>query len=121
MSDELEGEARDDETDKGLGVRLISRNRCPCPAGQDVFFPISFIAGNVLSVLLLSDQDMTIKTNSSAMADDTIVLKRGLPLVWNANDASAPRFRNPFFTDVNAFYVTTETTAELTLRILAQE
>lgn len=39
----------------------------------------------VKSLLLLSDQQVTFKTNSSSSPTDTLVLKAGVPYIWNTD------------------------------------
>lgn len=52
---------------------------------------------------LLSDRDITVKTNSSGAPDDTFALKAGIPLVWHKDD---PHFTNPLTAPITALYIT---------------
>jgi hypothetical protein len=85
-------------------------------AGTNVLFTITFAHATLQSVILVSDQDMTVKTNSSGSPDDTISLKANNPLVWSA---SAAYYTNPFsHADVTKFYLTNATAARLKGRFL---
>jgi len=70
----------------------------------------------VKSFFLLSDQAVTVETNSGSAPDDTITLKAGVPYVWNTDSY------NSFLltADVTALFVTNsgEQTATLQLRCI---
>lgn len=83
--------------------------------GTDVLYTISFAVANMQSFMLLSDQNMTIKTNSSGSPANTINLIAGNPMIWSK---SAGYFANPFTTNVTAFYVTNATGARLRFKNL---
>jgi hypothetical protein len=69
------------------------------------------------SLFLLSDQDVTIETNSGSAADDTITLKAGIPLIW---ENVSGYYTNPLGTDVTDLYITNDSgsSATVTLRVL---
>lgn len=71
--------------------------------GTNVSHAIAFTAANLQSFEMLSNQDMTIKTNSSGAPDNTFNLKAGMPFMWSK---SAGYFSNPFTANVTVFYVT---------------
>jgi hypothetical protein len=75
----------------------------------------SFAAANVQSIFLVSDQNVTIKTNNATTPGNTITLVAGMPLDWSK---SAGYFSNPFTVDVTAFYLTCTAAARLKCRIL---
>jgi hypothetical protein len=65
------------------------------------------------SAFILSDQDLTLETNSGSAADATISLKANEPLIWR----KATYFVNPFgSTDVTALYVTNASGSSASLR-----
>ena len=63
-------------------------------------------------IYLAADQDVTVKTNSSSVPDDTKNLLAGIPLVWHASSDHA----NPFNADITALYVTNASGAAAALR-----
>lgn len=54
------------------------------------------------SVYILSDQDLTLKTNSTGSPDDTIILTANKPVIWYAGCG----WTNPLTVDVTKFYLT---------------
>lgn len=50
---------------------------------------LAFVRANVVSLYMMSDQDVTLKTNSSGSPQDTIALKANTPVVWYANGGYA--------------------------------
>ncbi len=67
----------------------------------------------VVNLFLYSDQDVTIETNSGSVPDDTISLKAGVPLNWNADSY----FDNPLSADVTSLFITNASGAAATVRI----
>lgn len=65
------------------------------------------------AVHITSDQDVTLETNSSSEADDTIALKANNALVW-AHDSY---FANPFTVDISALYFSNAGAAAATVKI----
>jgi hypothetical protein len=51
---------------------------------------------------LVSDQDVTVETNSGDAADDTITLTAGVPVIWHTDSAHDC----PLTADVTAIFVT---------------
>ena len=45
--------------------------------------PVGITVANVKAVILSSDQDVTLKFNSSSVPDPEIALKAGVPYVWH--------------------------------------
>lgn len=66
------------------------------------------------SFFLYSDQDMTVKTNSSTVPTDTIALKAGKPIVWLTGMANTP-----ISADVTSLFVTNASGSSATLKMLA--
>lgn len=68
----------------------------------------------IQGILIVSDQDLTVKTNDSGTPDDTLNLTGGVPEQY----AASPAFgSNPFSTDLTDLYVTNNSGAEATLQI----
>ncbi|WP_422923742.1 hypothetical protein [Singulisphaera sp. PoT] len=76
----------------------------------------SFIAADVQSIMLVSSQNLTLKTNDATTPGDTIELKANIPLFWSK---SAGYFDNPFTSDVTGFFVTCAAAARLQMLILS--
>ena|ERR1051325_3916337 len=70
------------------------------------------------SLYMLSDLDLTIKTNSNSAPDATVALKAGVPLAW---DSVAAYFSNPFGSvNITDLYITLagSTAANLHIEVL---
>lgn len=52
------------------------------PTTTNMPFSLALDISQVKSILLLSDQDVTLKTNSSSSPTDTIALKANQPYIW---------------------------------------
>lgn len=65
------------------------------------------------AVHITSDQDVTLETNSSSAADDTIALKANNALIWAADSYHA----NPFSVDITALYFSNAGTTAATVKI----
>ena len=66
-------------------------------------------------VMIMSSQDVTIKTNNSATPADTLAMTANVPRVWRSGDYNAI-----FLTaDVTKFYITNATASTATVQILA--
>lgn len=61
----------------------------------------AFDTARLVMAYLLSTKEVTLKTNSTSVPDDTLVLKAGVPLVWTNDDAGS----NPFTVDVTTLYL----------------
>lgn len=62
---------------------------------------IAFNFGDIKACCLVSDKDVTIKTNSSSAPDDTISLTAGKALIWY----EGARGTNPFTADVTKLFL----------------
>lgn len=83
-------------------------------------FDLALTKNNIKSMVLYSDQAVTINTNSTgAGASDTIVLAAKIQLVWNTDS----HFSIPFSGNVTKFYVTNSggVAANLKFRFLANQ
>lgn len=59
---------------------------------------------NLKAIVMVADQNMTVKTNSSGSPQETISLKAGIPFIWTSE---AGYFAAPFAGNVTALYLTT--------------
>jgi len=69
-------------------------------------------------VVMLSDQNLTVKTNSSGAPQETIALVADTPLVWSVGDAGETA---PFADDVTALYVTNASGSAASFKIRSVE
>ncbi len=65
------------------------------------------------SLFITSDQDITIKTNSSSAPDDTLTLKANQAVAWQYGDVPD----GPFGTDVTVLYITNAGASSATLKV----
>lgn len=68
------------------------------------------------SFFLLSDQDVTVKTNSNSEPDATLVLKAGVAYVWNTDSYDAFKL---VAADIVSIYVTNASAAPAKLQLEA--
>lgn len=80
---------------------------------------LQVIKANMVSVLIYSDQALTIKTNSSSTPQDTIVLAAGVPVIWNSSMSAAA----PFSGNVTNMFLTNagSVVANVKIRVLTQQ
>lgn len=73
----------------------------------------------MVAILLLCDQAVTIKTNSSSVPQDTINLAANTPVIWYSTSGATA----PFSGNVTALYITNSqaVAANLKIRCLANE
>lgn len=71
-------------------------------ASTDLQINVAIDVSAVKSFYLVCDQAVTIQTNDGTTPDDTIVLKAGVPYVWNEDSYDTFKLT----VDVTAFYVT---------------
>lgn len=74
---------------------------------------LSVIKNAIVDLFLVSDQQLTIKTNSINSPGQTITLKASRPLIWNSEDGY---FSCPISNNLTTLYVTNNTTVAATLR-----
>jgi hypothetical protein len=66
----------------------------------------------VTSLVIYSDKALTLKTNNSGAPTDTIVLKAGIPYVWNSDSYDTCKIT----ADVTVLYVTNASGAAAALK-----
>jgi hypothetical protein len=72
----------------------------PSTTNKEYDLPITL--ANVKSLVISSDQALTIKTNSSVTPSDTITVKAGIPITWNTDNINSI----PFATNVAKMFIT---------------
>lgn len=66
-------------------------------------------------IVIKSDQNITIKTNSSGSPDDTLAIVANVPYVWSETDYNALLLT----VDVAKFFITNATASDANVQILA--
>ena len=84
-------------------------------SGTDVQVAASIDEGALEGLAILSDRDLTLKTNSSSVPDDTFALKAGVPVIWTTGSATA----KPLGDDVTALFATNAGSQAAKLTIVA--
>jgi hypothetical protein len=84
------------------------------PVGANFEVTIAFALANLKSIVVLVDDDVTLKTNSSGAPDDTFDLKNDEPLIWNTKS----KCLNPFTEPVTKFYFTNATADPVPVEII---
>jgi len=67
-------------------------------------------------IYILSDQDVTVETNSGTAADDTLALKADEPYVWHVSDLNTKLLTTDI--GVNGIYVTNASGSSATINLL---
>jgi hypothetical protein len=98
------------------GIEENNRDQSVAASTTNLLVPLAFVVADLQSIYIFSDQDLTLKTNSSGSPQETITLKANKPLAWY-KDCGLPV---PFAGDVTALYVTNAgaTLANFSLRAL---
>jgi len=65
---------------------------------------LSIDISQLTSLIMVSDQDLTVETNSASVPDDTITLAANVPYVWNADLYGQASTK--LTADVTALYLT---------------
>lgn len=82
-------------------------------ASTDLQLTLAIDVSAMKSLVLVCDRDLTLKTNSTSVPDDTIALKAGEPVVWWTNCPYA----NLLTVDVTVIFVTLAAGAAATLKV----
>jgi hypothetical protein len=102
------------------GQEEINFSGAIAPATTNQAVPsFAFTLAKLQDVYITSDQDVTLKTNSSGSPQETLTIKAGKPFCWYKDSGVAA----PFAGDVTALYVTTGAIgadANLDIRTLIQ-
>lgn len=95
------------------GTHLAEVDESIADGQTDKLLNIAFTYADLQSFYLLSDQDVTVETNSGSAADDTLTVAANVPYEWQADSPHA----NPFTADVAALYVTNASGSTATIKI----
>lgn len=87
-----------------VGATAITINTSVPASTANQLLTLAFTHTTLQAIFLLSNQNLTIKTNSSSSPAQTINLLAGIPYRWSL---SAGYFANPITAAVTAFYLTT--------------
>lgn len=93
------------------GTSAVAISETIADSSTNLLVNIAFTYADIKSVVILSDQVLTIKTNSTSAPDDTLVLAAGIPVEWQDDSIHA----NPFSADVTKIYVTNASGSSATL------
>jgi hypothetical protein len=93
----------------GMNISLAE----PAPDDATTEMLVAIDVSTVKSIVLASDQDVTVKTNDAGTPDDTIALKAGVPYVWNTDSYDTLLLT----VDVTAFHVVNASGEEATLEM----
>lgn len=85
------------------------------PIATNTQVAFAFTKTKLMSICILSDQDVTIKTNSTGSPAETLTILANKPWMWDEGDAY---FANPFSTNVTTIYVTSAAIARLQIASL---
>ena len=72
------------------------------PVTTNLEVDIDFVAARVKSIFMMSDKDLTLKTNNTTTPGNTINLKAGVPILF----ATVGFGVNPFTVDVTSIFLT---------------
>jgi hypothetical protein len=73
------------------------------------------VASQIISVILVADHDVTIKTNSATTPQETINLLLNVPIWWNSEDNGPDVF--PYAGNITKFYVTNGSGSDVHLQL----
>lgn len=101
-------------TKSGSGVHLLEESIPDESSDLAVVFNLDVSATKIF--VMVSDQNLTVKTNSDSAPQETINLAANSPLLWIAGEDG---FASPFANDVTALYVSNASGAAANLIIQA--
>jgi hypothetical protein len=67
----------------------------------------------IKSIIIASDQNITVETNDGTTPDDTFTIEANNPLIWNVDSPAA----TPFSADITALFVTNASGAAATFNV----
>ena len=111
----------------GAGATLTGSKTIEVSSAEQVDFSIAtgttdkaiacaITLANLKAVVMLSDYDLTIKTNSSSTPQETLALDAGVPLVWIDDNPGCP-----FAGNVTQMFATNASGSTARLRIVVAE
>jgi len=82
-------------------------------SSSDLEVAFTLDVSEIQAIYIVSDQNMTLETNSGAAPDDTISLVAGVPYVWHTGSY----FVNKLTTDITALFMTNSSGSAARLQI----
>ncbi len=83
------------------------------PIANDTLVALSLDVSQVKSMFILSDQDVTLETNSSSAPAQSLALKANIPYIWYTN-----KYHSLWCTtDITALYVTNASASAASLQL----
>lgn len=83
------------------------------PIAADQLVALTLDVSQVKAVVILSDQDLTLETNSSGAPTNTLTLKANVPYIWYTNKPQALVFTG----DITALYITNASASVATFKM----
>lgn len=93
----------------------VSQEVAVADSATDFEVEIEIDVSRLAAYMIVSDQDVTMETNSGSAADETINLLANKPLVW----AAGSYYTNLLATDITSLFFTNASGAEATVKIEA--
>jgi hypothetical protein len=84
-------------------------------SSTDLEIAFALDVSQLKSIYIVSDQDITLETNSGSAADDTIALVAGVPYIWHSDSYHTCLLG----TDITELYATNASGTDATLQIEA--
>lgn len=81
----------------------------------DVLVDFDFVVARLKSIIIVSDQDVTLEVNSAAGSGGTFSLLANKPLIWYTGSY----YTNPFTVDATALYFSNAGAADAAVKIAA--
>ena len=97
------------------GNREIAFSQAIAASQTNLLVPVAYTLANLKSLIIVSDQNCTLKTNSSGTPQDTISLTANSALIYQPGTGEP----SPFAGDVTAWYITNTPALNLKARILS--
>jgi hypothetical protein len=101
IRDEFSGEA-----EKNVSISVPD-------SSTDYEITLAIDISEIKSIVITSDQVITLETNSGSAADDTFAITANNPLIWNVDSPAA----NPFSADITALFVTNASGSAATFNV----
>lgn len=82
-------------------------------SSTDFEVTLAIDVSEIKSIIIASDQDITVETNDGTTPDDTFTIEANNPLIWNVDSPAA----TPFSADITALFVTNSSGAAATFNV----
>lgn len=97
------------------GGLQVSLSEAVADSETDYEIVVTMDVSEIESVMIVSDQDVTLETNSGDTPDDTLSLVAGVPYVWTSDSYHVCLLT----TDITSIFITNASGSEATLKIEA--